>query len=118
MTVAGASGSFELNVAMPVIARTCWSRCDCCHVDPCWPNAASMASPRDAERCGATPVVPVGGHPLDQYVGYKTPAKSQAGLANGTTIRETVIDSATSSAASSSTSELDKALDIDSMTGR
>ena len=105
VAAAGASGSFELNVMMPVIGP------QPAGVDP----AARAASTRlladrcvdgitaDAERmrryAESSPSVVT---PLNKYVGYETAAKiAKQALAEGATIRETVLELGSWSAASS-----------------
>ena len=94
VTAAGASGSFELNVAMPVIARNVLESV----------RLLSTSSPLLAQRCvdgitadaermrryaESSPSVVT---PLNKYVGYEAAAKiAKQALADGATIRETVI---------------------------
>ena len=121
ITVAGASGSFELNVAMPVIARNLLESV----------RLLSTSSRLLAERCvdgitadaermrryaESSPSVVT---PLNKYVGYEDAAKiAKQALADGTTIRETVIAMGYVERGDLTEQQLDEALDVDSMTGR
>jgi fumarate hydratase class II len=121
VTVAGASGSFELNVAMPVIARNLLESV----------RLLSNSTRVLAERCidgitadpermrryaESSPSVVT---PLNKYVGYEAAAKiAKQALANGATIRETVIALGYVERGELTEQQLDEALDVDSMTGR
>ena len=121
ITVAGASGSFELNVAMPVIARNLLESV----------RLLSTSSRLLAERCvdgitadaermrryaESSPSVVT---PLNKYVGYEAAAKiAKQALAEGATIRETVIAMGYVERGELTEAQLDEALDVDSMTGR
>ncbi len=121
ITVAGASGSFELNVAMPVIARNLLESV----------RLLSTSSRLLAERCidgitadaermrryaESSPSVVT---PLNKYVGYEAAAKiAKQALAEGATIRETVIALGYVERGELTEEQLDEALDVDSMTGR
>jgi fumarate hydratase, class II len=121
ITVAGASGSFELNVAMPVIARNLLESV----------RLLSTSSRLLAERCvdgitadaermrryaESSPSVVT---PLNKYVGYEAAAKiAKQALADGTTIRETVIALGYVERGELTEEQLDEALDVDGMTGR
>ena len=121
VTVAGASGSFELNVAMPVIARNLLESV----------RLLSTSTRVLAERCvdgitadpermrryaESSPSVVT---PLNKYVGYEAAAKiAKQALANGATIRETVIGLGYVERGELTEQQLDEALDVDSMTGR
>ncbi len=121
VTVAGASGSFELNVAMPVMARNVLEsarllatsttllaeRC----VDGITADADRMRRYAESSPSVVTP--------LNKYVGYEAAAKiAKQALANGTTIRETVIALGYVERGDLTEAQLDEALDVDSMTGR
>jgi fumarate hydratase class II len=121
VTVAGASGSFELNVAMPVIARNLLEsvrllststrvlaeRC----VDGITADAERMRRYAESSPSVVTP--------LNKYVGYEAAAKiAKQALANGATIRETVIELGYVERGELTEQQLDEALDVDSMTGR
>jgi fumarate hydratase class II len=121
VAVAGASGSFELNVAMPVIARNVLesvrllSTSTRVLAERCVDGIAA-----DAERmrryAESSPSVVT---PLNRYVGYEAAAKiAKQALAEGTTIRETVINMGYVERGELTEQQLDDALDVDSMTGR
>jgi fumarate hydratase class II len=120
VTVAGASGSFELNVAMPVIARNLLESV----------RLLSTSTRVLAERCidgitadpdrmrryaESSPSVVT---PLNKYVGYEAASKiAKKALADGATIRETVIAMGYVERGELTEQQLDEALDVDSMTG-
>ena len=121
VTVAGASGSFELNVAMPVIARSVLESV----------RLLASSSRLLAERCvdGLTAEAermrryaessPSVVTPLNKYVGYEQAAKiAKQALADGATIRETVISMGCLERGDLTEEQLDAALDVDTMTGR
>ncbi len=121
VTVAGASGSFELNVAMPVIARSVLESV----------RLLSSSSRLLAERCvdGLTPEPermrryaessPSVVTPLNKHVGYEEAAKiAKRALADGATIRETVVAMGYLERGDLTEEQLDAALDVDTMTGR
>jgi len=119
VTVAGASGSFELNVAMPVIARNVLESI----------RLLSTSSTLLAERCvdgitadaermrqyaASSPSVVT---PLNKYVGYESAAKiAKQALADGATIRETVLRLGFVERGEITEEQLDEALDLDGMT--
>ena len=121
IAVAGASGSFELNVAMPVIARNLLESI----------RLLSTSSAVLAERCvdgitadadrmrryaESSPSVVT---PLNKYVGYEAASKiAKQALAEGATIRETVIAMGYVERGELTEQQLDEALDVDDMTGR
>jgi len=119
VTAAGASGSFELNVAMPVIARNL--------LESIRLLSASMTVlarrtvdgiTADADRMRAyaesSPSIVT---PLNKYLGYETAAKiAKQALADGTTIRETVLKLGYVDDGSITLDQLDAALDVESMT--
>jgi fumarate hydratase, class II len=121
VTVAGASGSFELNVAMPVIARNLLESV----------RLLSASSRLFAERCidgitadadrmrryaESSPSVVT---PLNKHIGYEAAAKiAKQALADGATIRETVIALGYVERGDLTEAQLDEALDVDGMTGR
>jgi len=119
VTFAGASGSFELNVAMPVIARNVLES------TRLLANASSLLARRcvdgitaDAERMRAyaesSPAVVT---PLNRYLGYENAAAvAKRALAEGATIRATVIAMGFVERGEVSEQQLDQALDVDSMT--
>ena len=119
VTVAGASGSFELNVAMPVIARNLLESV----------RILSTSMTLLAERCvdgitadaermrryaASSPSVVT---PLNKYVGYENAAKiAKKALAEGATIRETVLELGFVERGDLTEQQLDEALDLESMT--
>ena len=93
VTVAGASGSFELNVAMPVIARNVLesvrllAACSRLLAERCVDGITADAD-RMRQYAESSPSVVT---PLNKYVGYEAAAKiAKQALADGATIRETV----------------------------
>ena len=119
VTVAGASGSFELNVAMPVIARNLLEsarllststvllahRC----VDGITADAERMRAYAESSPSVVTP--------LNKYVGYEAAAKiAKQALADGATIRETVVRMGYLERGELTEEQLDEALDVESMT--
>ena len=119
VTAAGASGSFELNVAMPVIARNVLEsirllasstrllaeRC----VDGITADADRMRHYAESSPSVVTP--------LNHHIGYEAAAKvAKQALANGETIRQTVLDLGYVERGELTEAELDKALDLEGMT--
>ncbi|MBA2954097.1 aspartate ammonia-lyase [Nocardioides sp. MAH-18] len=119
VTAAGASGSFELNVAMPVIARNVLEsvrllaavsrllaeRC----VDGITADADRMRQYAESSPSVVTP--------LNKHIGYEAAAKvAKRALADGATIRETVIAMGYVERGELTEAELDEALDVESMT--
>jgi len=119
VTVAGASGSFELNVMMPVLARSVLEsirilatstrllavRC----VDGITADAARMRRYAESSPSVVTP--------LNRYLGYEEAAKvAKESLAQGRTIREQVLSMGYVDRGVLTLQELDRALDVDSMT--
>lgn len=119
VTAAGASGSFELNVAMPVIARNVLEsvrllaaasrllaeRC----VDGITANADRMRQYAESSPSVVTP--------LNKHIGYEAAAKvAKQALADGATIRETVIRLGYVERGELTEAQLDEALDVESMT--
>ncbi|PVG81809.1 aspartate ammonia-lyase [Nocardioides gansuensis] len=116
---AGASGSFELNVMMPVMARNLLESI----------RLLSTSSRLLAERCvdGITPDVermrayaessPSIVTPLNRYLGYEEAAKvAKQALKTGSTIRETVLAMGYVDRRVLTLEQLDAALDVASMT--
>ena len=119
VTTAGAAGNFELNVMLPVIARNVLESI----------RLLSTSSVLLAERCidgitadedrmrkyaESSPSVVT---PLNKYIGYETAAKvAKQALADGATIRETVIAMGLVSEGSLTEAQLDEALDLEGMT--
>jgi fumarate hydratase class II len=119
VTAAGASGSFELNVAMPVIARnvlestrllaaSCRLLATRC-VDGITANAERMRTYAESSPSVVTP--------LNKYIGYEAAAKvAKQALADGATIRETVLKLGFVERGELTEAQLDEALDVESMT--
>jgi len=119
ITTAGASGSFELNVMLPVIARNLLesirllSHASRLLADRC---VAGITADRERMRryAESSPSVVT---PLNKYVGYETAAKiAKQSLADGTTIRETVLAMGLVRDGVLTQEQLDEALDVDRMT--
>jgi fumarate hydratase class II len=119
ITIAGASGNFELNVMLPVIARNLLEsirllgRTSMLLADRC---IAGITADRDRLRryAESSPSVVT---PLNKYVGYETAAKIvKQSLATGHTIRETVIAMGLVDNGTLTEQQLDEALDVDRMT--
>ncbi|BBH18035.1 fumarate hydratase class II [Nocardioides baekrokdamisoli] len=119
VAAAGASGAFELNVAMPVMARNVLEsirllststtllaqRC----VDGITPNEARMRAYAESSPSIVTP--------LNRVLGYEAAAKiAKQALKNGATIRETVIAMGFVDSGAITLEQLDQALDVRSMT--
>jgi fumarate hydratase class II len=118
ITFAGASGSFELNVMLPVIARNLLESMELLT------NASRLltdcvdgiTADRDRLRAYAesSPSIVT---PLNKYVGYEAAAKiAKQALAQGATIRETVIDLGYVERGEITEKQLDEALDVERMT--
>jgi fumarate hydratase class II len=116
---AGASGNFELNVMLPVIARNVLEsvrllanassllaeRC----VDGITANADRMRTYAESSPSVVTP--------LNKYLGYENAAKvTKQALAEGATIRETVIAMGFVERGDLTEEQLDAALDVEGMT--
>ncbi|WP_308188245.1 class II fumarate hydratase [Nocardioides sp. R-C-SC26] len=119
VTAAGASGAFELNVAMPVMARNVLESI----------RLLSTSTQMLAERCitGITADVERMRHyaesspsvvtPLNRHLGYEAAAAiAKHALAQGCTIREAVVDLGYVERGELSEADLDAALDVDAMT--
>jgi len=119
VTAAGASGSFELNVAMPVMARNVLEsvrllassttllahRC----VDGITADTERMRRYAESSPSVVTP--------LNKHLGYEAAAKiAKQALAEGRTIRETVLALGYVERGELTEAELDAALDVESMT--
>jgi len=116
---AGASGSFELNVMLPVIARNVLESVRLLA------NASTLLATRcvdgitaDAERmrtyAASSPSVVT---PLNKYVGYEAAATiAKRALADGATIRDTVIALGYVDRGELTEQQLDAALDLEGMT--
>jgi fumarate hydratase class II len=118
ITVAGASGSFELNVMLPVIARnllesirllTSASRLLAACVDGLTADLDRMRAYAESSPSIVTP--------LNHYVGYEAAATiAKQALADGATIRQTVLDLGYVERGELTEAQLDEALDVDRMT--
>ena len=119
VTAAGASGAFELNVAMPVLARnvlestrllaaamrTLAARC----VDGITADAERMRRYAESSPSVVTP--------LNKHIGYEAAAKvAKAALAEGRTIREQVLEMGYVDRGELTVELLDRALDVEGMT--
>jgi fumarate hydratase class II len=120
ITTAGASGSFELNVMLPVIARNLLesirllTHSSRLLADRC---VAGITADRERMRryAESSPSVVT---PLNRFLGYETAAKVvKRALADGTTIRETVVAMGFVEDGTLTEAQLDEALDVESMTG-
>ncbi len=119
MTVAGASGSFELNVMLPVMARNLLESIRLLG------NAARTLADRcvtgitaDAERCReyaeSSPSIVT---PLNRFIGYENAAKvAKQAVAERRTIREVVLEHGYVERGDLTEEQLDQALDVLSMT--
>jgi fumarate hydratase class II len=119
VTVAGASGSFELNVMMPVMARNLLesirllSTSSVLLADRC---IAGITANEDRMRMYAesSPSVVT---PLNRYIGYENAAKvAKQALAEEKTIREVVVELGFVERGDLTEEQLDSALDVASMT--
>ncbi len=118
ITFAGASGSFELNVMLPVIARNILES------ERLLANASRLLATcvdgitADRERmrryAESSPSVVT---PLNKYVGYEAAAAiAKRALAEGRTIRDTVVALGYVDRGEITEAELDQALDVERMT--
>lgn len=119
VAVAGASGSFELNVMMPVMARNLLesirllSTSTRLLADRC---VAGITANEDRMRTYAesSPSVVT---PLNRYIGYEDAAKvAKKALAEEKTIREVVVEMGYVERGALTEEQLDEALDVASMT--
>ncbi|MGZ8737122.1 MAG: lyase family protein, partial [Nocardioides sp.] len=119
VTVAGASGSFELNVMMPVMARNVLesirllSTSSVLLADRC---IAGITANEERMRTYAesSPSVVT---PLNRYIGYENAAKvAKKALAEEKTIREVVVEMGFVENGDLTEEQLDTALDVASMT--
>ncbi|MCW2762267.1 MAG: fumC, partial [Marmoricola sp.] len=119
VAVAGASGSFELNVMMPVMARNLLEsirllanvapllahRC----IDGIEPNVERMRTFAESSPSVVTP--------LNKYIGYEEASKvAKSALKEGRTIREQVLKMGYVDRGDLTEKQLDEALDVRSMT--
>ncbi|MFE6509961.1 class II fumarate hydratase [Nocardioides sp. NPDC057767] len=119
VTAAGASGAFELNVAMPVMARNI--------LESIRLLSTSMTVLAERTVDGIVPIPerlrayaessPSIVTPLNKYLGYEAAAKvAKQALAEGATIKETVIKLGYVADGTITEEDLDRALDVESMT--
>ena len=115
VAVAGASGSFELNVMMPVMARNLLESIRLlAHVTPLLADRCVDGIEADRERMLAyaesSPSVVT---PLNKHIGYEEAAKvAKAALKEGRTIREQVLEMGYVERGDLTEEELDAALDV------
>jgi fumarate hydratase class II len=118
ITFAGASGSFELNVMLPVIARNLLESIELLtNVSRLLADCVrGITADRERMRAYAesSPSIVT---PLNKYVGYEAAAKiAKQALAEGATIRQTVIDLGYVERGEITEEQLDAALDVEKMT--
>ncbi|WP_122816583.1 class II fumarate hydratase [Nocardioides pantholopis] len=119
VAAAGASGSFELNVAMPVMARNVLESVRLLAASSRVLAARTIDGiTADVERMrGYAESSPSVVTPLNKYLGYENAAKvAKKALADGATIRETVIAMGYVERGEVTEQQLDEALDVESMT--
>jgi fumarate hydratase, class II len=119
VTVSGASGNFELNVMMPVLARNLLESirllstssrllADRC-IDGITANAERMRTYAESSPSVVTP--------LNRYIGYENAAKvAKTALAEEKTIRQVVVEMGFVERGDLTEQQLDDALDVASMT--
>ncbi len=116
---AGASGSFELNVMLPVMARNLLESLRLLgNVAPVLAERCIDGIEADVERCRAyaesSPSVVT---PLNKHIGYEEASKvAKAALKEGRTIREQVLEMGYVERGDLTQAELDDALDVAAMT--
>ena len=116
---AGASGNFELNVMMPVMARTCWSRSGCSPTrHACSPTGASPASRPTSSTAARSPSRRRrSSRRSTAYIGYENAAAvAKRAVKERKTIREVVIDEGYVERGDLTEEQLDEALDVLAMT--
>ena len=117
--VAGASGSFELNVMMPVMARNVLESIRLlAHVTPLLAHRCIEGIEPNVERmrtyAESSPSVVT---PLNRYIGYEEASKvAKAALKEGRTIREQVLEMGYVERGDLTEEQLDEALDVRTMT--
>ena len=115
----GASGSFELNVMLPVLARNLLESIRLlANVSRLLADRCIDGIEADVERCRelaeSSPSIVT---PLNRYLGYEAAAKvAKQSLAERTTIRQVVLDSGYVERGELTLEQLDAALDVLSMT--
>ncbi len=118
ITFAGASGSFELNVMLPVIARNLLESIRLLTTTSGLLAACVDGITADRERLRAyaesSPSIVT---PLNRTLGYEAAATiAKQALANGATIRQTVLDLGYVERGEITEQQLDEALDVERMT--
>ena len=119
VTAAGASGSFELNVMMPVMARNLLESIRLLsHVAPLLAHRCIDGIEADVERCltyaESSPSVVT---PLNKYIGYEEAAKvAKQALKENKTIKTVVLERGHVENGNLTAEQLDAALDVLSMT--
>ncbi len=118
ITFAGASGSFELNVMLPVIARNLLESIRLLANASRLLAACVTGLTADVDRmrrfAESSPSIVT---PLNAHLGYEAAATiAKQALANGATIRQTVLDLGYVDRGELTEAQLDEALDVDRMT--
>jgi fumarate hydratase class II len=119
VTFAGATGNFELNVMLPVIARNVLESCRLiANVSRVFADKCVSGIEANVERCReyaeSSPSIVT---PLNHYVGYDEAAKiAKQALAERKTIRQVVIERGHVESGSITEAKLDEVLDVLSMT--
>jgi fumarate hydratase class II len=118
ITFAGASGSFELNVMLPVLARNLLESIRLLTSAGRLLAGCVRGLSADLDRMRAyaesSPSIVT---PLTRYVGYEAAAAiAKQALANGATIRQTVLDLGYVERGEITEQQLDEALDVERMT--
>jgi fumarate hydratase class II len=118
---AGASGSFELNVMLPVIARNLLESiklitASCEHLAHKCVDGIEADVARCLRYAESSPSVVT---PLNRHIGYENAAKiAKHAVAHGLTIREATLDLGFVARGDLTEEQLDAALDVRTMTGR
>jgi fumarate hydratase class II len=119
ITLAGASGAFELNVMLPVIARNLLESIRLLgNASTVLADRAIMGIAANEERCleyaESSPSVVT---PLNRHIGYEAAAKvAKKAVAERKTIREVVVELGYVERGDLTEKQLDEALDVLSMT--
>ncbi|HJV13063.1 MAG TPA: class II fumarate hydratase [Propionibacteriaceae bacterium] len=121
VTFAGASGNFELNVMLPVIARNLLESIQLlANVSRLLADRCVMGVEANVEHCRtlaeSSPSIVT---PLNRYIGYENAAAvAKQALKEGKTIREVVIENGYVNNGALTEEQLDAALDVLAMTRR
>jgi fumarate hydratase class II len=116
---AGASGNFELNVMLPVMARNLLESIRLlANISRLLADRTVDGTVADEQRCRelaeSSPSIVT---PLNKYIGYENAAKvAKQALKERTTIRQVVLDGGYVERGDLTESQLDEALDVLSMT--